>query len=221
MKAVLALLLGVALGAGVSFWGLKGDHRGARAEEPASRHPQEGGPAQGSSVLEPPQVLRGSRNPIEETDSKAMEEPRVLGLRERLLDLRSAVQEPLSVDAIEAKMTAKYEGFEPGDLLAVYPMVRDSWKQGLHRTVREAIDSGQYVSEIVSAGTLVNTSQYAPPGETFHSIGTETQTLGNGLVEVKIVVFDRVGFPEQYARAYEEVWVHDRIDEAGICPYCK
>jgi hypothetical protein len=136
-------------------------------------------------------------------------------------NLRQAVKEPLPVDGIEALIEEKYHGFEVSDYLAIYPLVREAWKNGMYQTLRTAIDSGKYISEIVPAGQSVDTSKYAPPGETFHSIASETAHLGNGLVEYKIVVFDRVNFPAQYARTFEEVWVHDRIDEAGSCPFCR
>ncbi|MSR62828.1 MAG: hypothetical protein EXS08_10335 [Planctomycetes bacterium] len=143
-----------------------------------------------------------------------------LSTRESLENLRLRLEKPLSGVDLEAELQEKYRGFEPQDLLLVYPFIADAQNREMRRTLHEAIQSGDYVSELVSAGERLELDKYREPGAMSLAVAHRSEPVGNGLVEHKIVPIDRAHFPDMYARNYEEFWLHERIDSAGICTVC-
>ena len=143
-----------------------------------------------------------------------------LSMLEGLRLLRSRVEEPLVAVDLEAGLQERYQGFEPRDFLQVYPLLSETLDREMSETLRGALESGNYLSEWLQAGQPIDLDKYKDPGETFQTVASQTEPLGNGLVEHRIVPITRARFPEMYARNYEEIWVHERIDSAGICTLC-
>lgn len=196
--------------------------RGGRASEALSAsHAVERVEGEAQS-LTTPSVLSGSSAPGPgrevAVEPEAPEAP--VSVLESLRALRSKIEEPLLGVDLEAALAERYKDFEPVDMLQVYPILLSAQDRAIRESLRQGIDSGNYLSEFVEPGQPVNLGKYKQSGEIFNTVAHEVEPLGNGLIEYRIVPIDRNQHPLAYARTYEEIWVHERIDDAGICPYC-
>lgn len=154
---------------------------------------------------------------VEEAEHPARVESRVAELSEQWRTLEATLGRVPEYDGTNHAFEAKYAGLDPQQLERLYPILRKLRKQEMLAALDDAVASGREQRIVTLAGESPDWARFAPPGSTLHSYASRSEPTGDGQILHYGVSFGPTSYPEVYARILEETWVHDRMDEAGLC----
>lgn len=136
---------------------------------------------------------------------------------EQLASLQSVIESLPEYDGTDAGFRKKYLGLGPRDLERIYPVLAEIRKKEMFAALDDAIARGKQEVFVAAAGQPMDFGQWSPPGTTVQAFAHRAEPLGSGAIEYRVVRFGTANYPDVYARILEETWVHDRLDEAGLC----